>query len=115
MLSPNAEGYYRPQIPYEYRDEHTDRERRYEKYDEVLAERKRLEEDKKFPERDKRYADDYRYENVGSRRYPDEKRTVLSDKSRTEGKNYRKELLERFSDLEVDDHHEFPSHQRYYE
>lgn len=80
-----------------------------------MAERKRSEEDKKYPERDKRYTDEYEYENTSSRRYPEEKRTVVAEKTKLEGKNYRKELLERFADMDVEDRHEFPSHQRYYE
>lgn len=115
MLSPNAEGYYRPQIPYEYRDNRTERERRYDRYEETLAERRRLEDIRKYPERDKRYAGDYSYNNSTSRRYPEEKRSMVSEKSKPEGKNYRKELLERFADMDVEDRHEFPSHQRYYE
>lgn len=115
LVSPNAEGYYRPQIPYEYRDDRIERERRYDRYEETLAERKRLEDDKKYSERDKRYADDYSYDNSTSRRYPDEKRSKGAEKSKLEGKNYRKELLERFADMDVEDRHEFPSHQRYYE
>lgn len=115
MLSPKAEGYYRPQIPYDYRDDCADRDRRFERYDEALGERKRPEDDKNYPERDKRYTDDYRYENTSSRRYLEDKRTVVVNKSKAEGKNYRKELLERFADIDLDDRHEFPSHQRYYE
>lgn len=115
MLSPNAEGFYRPQIPYEYRDDRTDRERRYDRYDDAPTERKRPEEDKKYPERDKRYTDDYRYENTSSRRYPGETRTVVIEKSKTEGRNYRQELMERFADIDVEDRHEFQSQQRYYE
>lgn len=55
-----------------------------------------------------------RYENT-SRRFADEKRTVVFDTSKLEGKNYRKELLERFADMDIEDRHEFPSQQRYYE
>lgn len=112
LLSPNASGYYRPQIPYEYRGERAERERKYEKFDEALA--KRPEENKKYPETDKRYPDDFGYEN-NSRKYAEEKTAVVTDKSKREGKNYRRELLERFSDMEVEDRHEFPSHPRYYE
>lgn len=114
MLSPNAEGLYRPQIPYEYRDERVERDRRYDRFEE-LAERKRPEEDKRYPERDKRYAEGYKYENTSSRRYVEDKRTTGPDKLKLEGKNYRKELLERFADIDVEDRHEFPSQQRYYD
>lgn len=113
MLSPNAEGYYRPQIPYEYRDDRVERDRRYDRYEEALP--KRSEEDKKYTERDRRYLDNVGYENTSSRRYLEEQRTVVTDKSKLEGKNYRKELLERFADIDIEDRHEFPSHQRYYD
>lgn len=112
-MSPAAEAYYKPQIPKEYRDDRTDRERRY---DESFGERKRSDEDRRYSERRTdertRYPEDIRYE---VRRYGDERKALVPDRSKLEGRNYRKELLERFSEMDLDDHHELPSHQRYYE
>lgn len=86
---------YKPQVPREFRD---DRRLTYE--DE--RDRRRPEDERRM---DRRLEDDRRYE----RRYQERK----SDKA--QGRNYRKELLERFADMELEDHQEFHGSQRYYE
>lgn len=55
-------------------------------------------------DRQRQLEEEWRYE----RRYPDRK----SDKA--QGRNYRKELLERFADMELEDQ-ELHGAQRYYE
>lgn len=44
------------------------------------------------------------------RRYYRENQTY-----RNEGRNYRQELLERFADMDFEDHHEYSDRQRYLE
>lgn len=66
-----------------------------------LEERRRLDEERRYAER--------RYE---SRRELEERRY---EGAKQEGKNYRKELLERFADIDLDDHDDYRSHQRYYD
>lgn len=51
-----------------------------------------------------------------TRRYPEERQSVSAiEKSKHEGRNYRKELLERFGAMELEDRPEFQGPQRYYE
>lgn len=115
-MSPRTESYYKPQIPRDFRDDRTVREKRY---DQGMADRKRYEDESRYLEREKaRYPDDLRYgssSGSSSKWYPEGKKIVVVDKSKLEGRNYRKELLERFTDMDLEDSHEFPSQQRYYE
>lgn len=95
--SPRAEAaYYRPQLPEKYRDDRSAEERLHDE-----RERRRLDEERRYAER--------RYE---SRREMEERRY---EGAKQEGKNYRKELLERFADMDLEDHHDYRPHQRYYE
>lgn len=87
---------YKPQVPREFRDD------RRLTYDDE-RDRRRTDDDRRM---DRRMEDDRRYE----RRYQEQRK---SDKA--QGRNYRKELLERFADMELEDHQEFHGSQRYYE
>ncbi|CAH1961769.1 unnamed protein product [Acanthoscelides obtectus] len=124
QLSPKE--YYRPQIPREYRDERertphhllTASERRR-----LEEERRYLDEQRRYPREDRRYhsMDQARYHDGGavrSRRYEEERgMSVFAPlaKSKLEGRNYRKELMERFSDMSLEEDREFSNQQRYYE
>lgn len=74
-----------------------------------VDERRRTEEDRRYGERS-RYPEDHRFDD---RRYVEERKAI--EKSKQEGRNYRKELLERFADMDFEEHHDFRTHQRYYE
>lgn len=93
------ETYYKPQLPEKYRDDRSMEERLYD--ERKVEERRRLNEEKRYAQR--------RYE---SRREMEERRY---EGARQAGKNYRKELLERFADMDLEDHHDYRPHQRYYE
>ncbi|KAH1013826.1 hypothetical protein HUJ04_002764 [Dendroctonus ponderosae] len=107
------EVYYKPQIPKAYRDD------RLLSYEDSF-DRPRREEDGRysgrklepFPEEGPS-----RHESTGAtRRYPEDRQpTSALEKSKHEGRNYRKELLERFGAMELDDRPEFTGPQRYYE
>lgn len=69
---------------------------------------------------ERRYLDDRRSEDrrfEDRRRFANERRQENSTSSthRNEGRNYRQALLERFADMDFEDHHEYPDHQRYFE
>lgn len=59
-----------------------------------------------------RYPEDLRYAKT---RHGKEKKTAAVDKGKLEGRKYRKELLERFAEVDIGDYHELSSHQRYCE
>lgn len=63
----------------------------------MMEERRRVDEERRY------------------RRELEDRRGGESQSYRQEGKNYRKELLERFADMDFEDHHEYNPHQRYYE
>lgn len=116
-----AEAYYKPQIPKEYRDDRLERPARdyeNERFPSRVGGSRRLEED--IPER-RGYRLD-RTEREDRRPYPEESSTSTGryrydvEKSKSEGRNYRKELLERFADMDLEDHHGYHhGHSRYYE
>lgn len=78
---------------------------------------RRMANDEKFSERKNERVrlsdmrrDDYRFEE---KQYS--KGRKFEEKSqRQEGRNYRKELLERFGNMDLDDHHEFRDCPRYF-
>lgn len=72
-----------------------------------MEERRYLEE--RRPE-DRRFDERRREE----RRFGNERRQD-NPSYRNEGRNYRQELLERFADMDFEDHHEYRDHQRYFE
>lgn len=119
---------YKPQIPKEYRDERIPDDRKQDRrfldrrYDErrfVKRHENRLDEELASDEQlEERYVrgDDVRLDD---RRRED--RQYVSDRKsdncnyRSEGRNYRQELLDRFSEMELEDHHEYYDHQKYFE
>nr|CAI5842088.1 unnamed protein product [Callosobruchus analis] len=118
--SPNE--YYRPQIPREYRDDREQQQQRATPHHLLTAaERRRLEEERRYLDRyhpskeDRRSYHSAGYEAGAGVGAPPRSRRYEEDKSKLEGRNYRKELMERFSDMSLDEDREFSNPQRYYE
>lgn len=91
--------YYKPQVPREFREDRKLDDKRYE-------EKRRSDEDSR------RYDRPRGSEERRESRYSEERKL---EPKHQEGRNYRKELLERFADMDFEEHHEFRSHQRYYD
>lgn len=122
-LSPTTDACYKPQFPLEYRDCRTPAERRREKrYEEHRYESRRPKSEDRAGDRyyDERRYDDFRYPTSDrwgeeQRRFGNERRQRQSGTYRNEGRNYRDELLERFADIDFEDHHDTQDHQDYFE
>lgn len=119
-LSPTTDACYKPQIPLEYRDSRSATDRRLERrYEDRFERRRPKSEDRAgyYDERERRY-DDFRYPPerwTEERRFAGERRHGGSSAYRNEGRNYRDELMERFADMDFEDHHDTQDHQGYYE
>lgn len=89
-------------LPKEFQDNHQEERSSYEHRRRRLDEARRSAEDRALlPESSREDSFDDRYDD--------------KPYHRQEGRNYRKELLERFADVDLEDQRDHYSHQRYYE